>query len=423
MKGNRVQIVGRIANSPRKRIFQDTAVKEALVIFIGVRLFLSLWAVVALAASPLPAEPDEALRPYLGQPQLSEGAAGFLLGPWQRFDAQHYLRIARHGYAAEADSVFPPLYPLAIRALGSLIGGSPTANLAAAVILSNLACLGLLILLHRVVSAEFGQQHAARTLAYFVLFPTGFFLFAPYSEPIFLLLALGSLWGARNGRFWLAGTLGFLAALTRLTGWVLVVPLAYELWRQRSRACPELVEGGASLLLPCSPAPPLPRSLSPLLPALGTVGFIAWRWLADLAPLSTVYGRYWFQRTGVPGADLITAANTLFFGGPARTNEIIALSFDFFCAMLLIVTAIVALRRLPTIYGLYSAMLLLFILLPTSELKPLYSFSRYALAFFPTFMLLAQAGQQPWINRLILYPSLALYLYFSGQFFIWGWVA
>ena len=407
--------LGRIDNSPYRWIFQDTGIREALVIFIGVRLFLSVWAVVALMASPLPEEPDEALRPYLGQPQLSEGATGFVLGPWQRFDAQHYLRIARHGYAAEADSVFPPLYPLAIRALGSLLGGSPIANLAAAIVLSNLACLGLMILLHRVVTAELGREYAARTLVYFVLFPTGFFLFAAYSEPIFLLLALGSLWGARNGRFWLAGSLGLLAALTRLTGWILVVPLAYELWRRRS--------GGAGEHQPFTWSSPYSLILSPLLPALGTAAFIAWRWWADLAPLSVIYERYWYQTTGFPGVDLITAANTLFFGGPARANEIIALSFDFFCALLLIVTTILALRRLPTVYGLYSAMLLLFILLPTSELKPLYSFSRYALAFFPTFMLLALAGERPWANRLILYPSLALYLYFSGQFFIWGWVA
>jgi hypothetical protein len=33
------------------------------------------------------------------------------------------------------------------------------------------------------------------------------------------------------------------------------------------------------------------------------------------------------------------------------------------------------------------------------------------------------AGRNPWSHRLIAYPSLALYLYFSGQFFMWGWVA
>ena len=79
--------------------------------------------------------------------------------------------------------------------------------------------------------------------------------------------------------------------------------------------------------------------------------------------------------------------------------------------------------ELTRTYGLYTVMLLFFMLLPVSEFKPLYSFSRYTLAFFPTFMILAQAGKNPWINRLILYPSFILYLYFSGQYFLWGWVA
>jgi hypothetical protein len=67
-------------------------------------------------------------------------------------------------------------------------------------------------------------------------------------------------------------------------------------------------------------------------------------------------------------------------------------------------------------------MMLFFMLLPTSLEKPLFSFGRYTLVFFPTFMVLGQAGKHPWRHRLILYPSLLLYLFFSGQFFLWGWV-
>jgi hypothetical protein len=211
---------------------QHPSVKYALIIFIAMRLLLTIWSAAALAINPLPEEPDEVIRPYVGEPILDEGISGLLLGPWQRFDSQRYLAIAREGYTDERNSVFPPLYPLAIRALGTLFGGGPTANLTAAIFLANLACLAFLILLHHVVSHEIGPHYATRTLIYLVLFPTGFFLFAPYTEPIFMLLTLGALWAARNGRFWLAGSLGFLAALTRLTGWILIVPLAYEVWRK-----------------------------------------------------------------------------------------------------------------------------------------------------------------------------------------------
>ena len=407
-------------------MLRKESVKPALIIFLATRIFLSVWAVVALTVSPLPEEPDETIRPYLGEPILDEGLTGLLLGPWQRFDSQHYLRIARQGYANEADSVFPPLYPLAIRALSGLFGGGAAANLAAAVLIANLAYLGLLILLHRVASAELGQGGATRSLVYLALFPTGFFLLAPYTESLFILLALGSIWAARNGRFWPAGALGLLAALTRLTGWILVVPLAYEWWRQESgkwRVASGRRPKPISRITHHASRFPFHALIATALPALGTAAFTLWRWWAGLPSLALVYEQYWFQTTGFPGQDLVTAVNTFFFGGAARAGEF-TLIIDFLIVFFLLGTTIWTFRRLGTTYGLYSALLLLFMLLPASaDFKPLYSFSRYALAFFPAFMLLGEIGERPWFNRLILYPSIILHLYFSGQFFIWGWVA
>ncbi|MCB9423267.1 MAG: hypothetical protein H6667_25950 [Ardenticatenaceae bacterium] len=386
------------------------AVKTALIIFLATRISLSVWAIIVLTTVPLPGEPDEAVRPYLGEPILDDSIAGLLLGPWQRFDSQHYLRIARQGYDNVADSVFPPLYPLTIRVLGALFGGSATANLTVAILISNLAFLGLLILLYRVTETELGHRFATRTLVRLAIFPTGFFLLAPYTESLFILLAVGSIWAARKGQFWLAGGLGFLASLTRLTGWILVVPLVYEWWRQ-SRITHHASRFTFQTLIATA------------LPGLGTAVFLLWRWRAGLPPLGKIYEQYWYQTTGFPGRDLGTAVNTFFLGGTARVGEF-TLVFDFLTAFFLLGTTIWTFRRLGTTYGLYSALLLLFMLLPASEnFKPLYSFSRYALAFFPTFMLLGVAGERPWLNRLILYPSIILYLYFSGQFFLWGWVA
>jgi hypothetical protein len=393
-----------------RAIARDPAVRTALVLFIVARVVLSVWAVIVLTILPPPAEANEAVRPYLGEPHLVDGAAGLLLGSWQRFDTMHYLALARHGYDVP-NSVFPPLYPLAIRALGSatrfLTGLSRgEANLLAAMALSNLALLAALILLYRMTLHELGEGAATRALVYLVLFPVGVFLFAAYTESLFLLFALGAVWSARRERPLLAGILGLLAALTRLTGWGLVAPLAYEYARQRGFDWRRLNW----------------RGLSVLLPPLGLVAFLAWRAAADLPPLSAVYRDHWFQTTGIPGADLLVALKTVATGAGPRAGEF-TLLFDLFTLALLLLTTAVVFRRLGMTYGLYSLMMLLFMLLPSSDLKPLFSFSRYALAFFPTFMVLAAAGRNPWLNRLILYPSVALFLYFSGQFFVWGWVA
>ncbi|MBP6472706.1 MAG: hypothetical protein KBE23_14240 [Chloroflexi bacterium] len=389
------------------------AFKQAFWTFLAARVILTVWGVLVPMMIPAPLAPEMVLRPYLDQPYLDSGLSGLLLGPWQRFDTQRYLRIAQDGYAHEEDSVFPPLYPLAARSLGALFGGGPTANLLAATLISNAAFMGLLVLFYRVVAAEVGSRFAPRALVYLTFFPTGFFLLAPYSEALFILLALGSIWAARgHGRFLLAGFLGFFASLTRLTGWVLVVPLAYELYRQWPTLFPSATLRVKKLL----------QLFAILLPGAGTAVFLLWRWWAGLPPINQMYEQYWFQVTGLPGTDLLRALQTMFLGGTARAGEF-TLWFDFFCAILLIIAAIAAFRRLNITYGLYSALLLLFMLLPASELKPLYSFSRYTLAFFPLFMLLALAGKNGWVHRLILYPSFVLYLYFSGQYFIWGWVA
>jgi hypothetical protein len=383
----------------------DSAVKYGLIVFTVSRLFLLIWAALVSAVQPIPSRPDEVLRPYLGEPILSDGVAGSLLGPWQRFDTQHYVRIARLGYVVDEDSVFPPLYPLAIRAIGHLFPNtlsSNVRNLTGAILISNLAFLGSLILLYRIAVEEMNQQSAKRTIIYLAIFPTAFFLLAAYTESVFIFLAMGAIWLARQNRFWLAGVTGLLAPLTRLTGWILVVPLIYEYMNQREFRWRRIK----------------PDFLAVFLPLIGAGTFLGWRQLAGLPPIAEIYRDYWYQTTGIPGADLINAVSRMISGDASFT-----LLLDFLVVILLIAMTAATFRKLGATYGLYCVMLLLFMLLPTSQLKPLYSFTRYALAFFPMFMIFGRAGENPWINRAIVYPSIALYLYASGQFFMWGWVA
>jgi Mannosyltransferase (PIG-V) len=406
-----------------KRLWAAPAVRYALISFLALRLFLSLWAIVVLTFIPLPNAPDERVRPYLGEPQLAEGISGRLLGPWQRFDTMRYLRIARQGYETVADSVFPPVYPMGMRLSGFLFSGFLTAgegHLLGGLILSNLACIGLFALLYQVTAEALDEGAARRAVLFLALFPTSFYLLAGYTESIFILLALGSFWSARRGRFWQAGILGFLASLTRLTGWILIVPLAYEYYRQF------LAEGDEDEGRPFN----LQRTMARLrgkklitlsavfLPPLGLVAFFGMRQLLGLPPIGPVYENYWLQTTGIPGRDLVTAVQRMFTGKAS-----FVLYLDFFCTFFLLGTTILAFRRLGITYGLYSAALLFFMLLPASDQKPLFSFMRYTLALFPTFMILADAAKNRWIHRLIFYPAVALFFYLSGQFFVWGWVA
>ena len=65
------------------------------------------------------------------------------------------------------------------------------------------------------------------------VFPTAYFLTAPYTEGLFLAFALASIYYSRLGKWHFAGLLGLFAALTRLAGFLLLPVLLVEYFHQR----------------------------------------------------------------------------------------------------------------------------------------------------------------------------------------------
>jgi hypothetical protein len=97
--------------------------------------------------------------------------------------------------------------------------------------------------------------------------------------------------------------------------------------------------------------------------------------------------------------------------------------FDLLFTLLFAGLTAVALQSMPLTYGVYMAVMLLGALTKTSEVQPLLSLSRYVLVLFPAFVLLAKRGERSaWWNRAIAYPSVALAIFYVGQFVMWGWV-
>jgi hypothetical protein len=282
-------------------------------------------------------------------------------------------------------------------------------------LISNLATIATFTLFHALAQQKVGTEHAARATLYFAIFPTSFFLFGVYTESLFIALALGAMMLGERGKLVNAGILAFFATLTRTTGVGLVLPLAYFAWQKLEIKDWRLKRDNLQSLI---------SNLTSLtLPIIAFIGFLGFRWWEGMPAINTIYAQYWHQTTSFPGTDLLTALQILVSGNGIRAGEF-TLYFDFFVALLLIATTIYTIRHEGIAYGFYCLALLGFMLLPRSDLKPIYSFSRYALAFFPLFLVAGNATQYNGIvHRLILYPSFILLLYLSGQFFIWGWVA
>lgn len=206
-------------------------IRYCMWVFLGLRVGLS---VVALAGVGLLPGIDNSVGPA-GWPAM-EVTPGWhnLVTAWERFDALWFLRIATAGYVdGDGSAVFFPLFPLLIRGLSPILGGHP---LAAAFLVSHAAAFGSMVALYFLTAGEFDERTARRAVLYLALFPTSFFLLAPYSESLFLLLVLASLWAARRRWWWAAGLAGAGASATRNLGVLLVVPLAVEAvhqWRER----------------------------------------------------------------------------------------------------------------------------------------------------------------------------------------------
>ena len=159
-----------------------------------------------------------------------------MLAPLARWDSVWYLTIADSGYGGSTPrAAFFPLYPLLVRGVGTVLGGSHAALLIAAFLVSLAAFIAALALLYRLTELELGPRLARPALLLLAVFPAAVYFGAPYSESLFLLLAVGAFYAARTGKWAWAGTCAGLASATRSAGLLLLLPLVLIWWDARPR--------------------------------------------------------------------------------------------------------------------------------------------------------------------------------------------
>jgi len=260
------------------------------------------WAVLVLgfqAVAPgrfAPQRPDRA-TPWTAEETRADShkAQPYLLDPFLNaqvaWDSEYYVSIALNGYddpqmralapgsdlgsatvgpqGAHPDwtslnYAFFPAYPLAMRALAwplRPLGLDPVARVTlAGVIVSlagTLAAMAALFDLARGPPGE-GEAEGLRAAVYILVWPAGFFLAQVYTEGLFLGLSFGALALARRERWLWAGLLAALAAWTRSTGALLLLPMGWMWLAQggwgRLRARPASREAAR---LACVAAPAL----------------------------------------------------------------------------------------------------------------------------------------------------------------------
>jgi Gpi18-like mannosyltransferase len=320
--------------------------------------------------------------------------------PLARFDAGWYRSIAENGYfwdpaTGVGNVTFFPLYPFLMRALA--FSGLPL--FWAGTLISHACFLASVALLQRLESSWPGPAPAPSALMTLLTFPWAFFLLAPYSESLFLALALAVFLAAFRGHWTLVAILGFLAGLTRLFGLALVPPLLLLAWAgQRPR---------------------LPAIAAALSPAFGLASFITWLGFRFHDPLLFMHAqqRGWGRRPGLSG--LQSSLHAIVENIQQRGWLHLGPAVDLLVVLLLAAAVVYGLRSRNLSGASYVGSGLVLITASGS----LVSAGRYALVLFPVFGLLAAFAQRPFLWYTYLSLSSVLQVYLIVRFVNNLWVA
>lgn len=197
---------------------------------------LALWAMlrlltIAVAALAFAHHQPPVQRPQDVTPVPDRLAEQIVVAPWYNYDAVWYVKIVRDGYAAgDGTTNFHPLYLWTARLL-RLPGLHPLWPL---LIVSTCAGAVLTIVFQRLAALDLSDDGARAAVNLFLCWPASLVIFAPYTEALWLLLAIASIYCARTDRWWTAGLLGGLASMTRQQGVLLSFPLIIEAVRGTS---------------------------------------------------------------------------------------------------------------------------------------------------------------------------------------------
>ncbi len=362
------------------RLWNDPAVRTVIPLFIVLRIVTMLVAYWTVTTFPPPVNwsPQEA-RLLQGIASDPQDPTGVWIVPWYRWDTPWYLYIADSGYSAgDGSIIYPPLYPFLIRWLAVPLGEK---YLVAALTISNLACLVALVLFYKIVEEDFDGQTARHALILYLVFPSAFFLLAGYTESLFMALLLGAWFAAKHQKWLLAGVLALLSSLTRTPGWILVFPLAYIAYIEPTRNLPEHRRSVREFFrrLPAVIGGPL-----------GVAIYLIAMPLAGLGYVNDVYRDWWFVRIVTPWESILHAIQVILSGNTTFTDLI-----SYGTLLFLVVLSIFATKYLKPVYWLYCWPTLAYILMRIYDPPEFYQptqfigLIRYALTFFPAFIILA----------------------------------
>jgi hypothetical protein len=304
-----------------------------------------------------------------------------------RWDAGWYLGIAMEGYRYNPDAredyqqniAFFPAYPMAIRYVSAVLGRQP---LWAGVGISLVAFYLALVYLLRLARSELGNDEDRSVTAVTLLaaYPFAVFFSAAYTESLFLLTLVASVYHFRQNQLWQSAVWGLLCGLTRPNGSLLSVVLALMAIR------PMWDASARRLILPPPGGWPamLKRVVAAGAPGYGMLVFSAFIYQLTGNPLQwTMQNAAWGRV--YRGLDSIVTDRATFIANNGLYSYASTQTIDMFYTLAVIV-ALLAVWPVFRRFGLPYAALILVTILPPMAAGGMLSMGRVTAILFPVFL-------------------------------------
>ncbi|MBL8145377.1 MAG: hypothetical protein JNL34_03250 [Anaerolineae bacterium] len=347
-------------------------------------------------------------------PTLATDAGQVLLGAWRRWDAMHYLNLAVNGYRITdpGATVFGPGAPLLFALGNQLVPGPP--DLAAAIIQVLLLTL-VFALTWQICTSYYGERSLGPyAVLITALLPTAYVFWAPMSESLFLALTLAFFYACSRNHYFLGALLGFLAALTRSQGVILVLVALALLYEQRDHALPwkQQVWSAARRGWPVAVIP------------FGYLLFVAYRASIGLPPLGEVYANQSYVFFVDPISGILLTLRWILQNPTSLLTNIDIIAMVVYAVLIVLMLRSPRHRRPSLLTYIFATLLVVFskmnYMYGTDILYYTQSFARYALVLWPVHIFVADCvrGFQPRWQKVTLAAMASLALIFGTLNFI-----
>lgn len=153
--------------------------------------------------------------------QSSSKMLKLIFGTFVKWDAAHFLTIAREGYSTDMSFAFYPFYPQCIRILASILSYGISLKLdelyiVAAMIISTSSFFANVLILRKLLkSMNFSNSVIDTAALCFIFNPATIFFASSYSESFYCMLSWSALYSMNTSHLYLAIVLFLLSSFTR----------------------------------------------------------------------------------------------------------------------------------------------------------------------------------------------------------------